>query len=155
MSTPLIFMGRACLSSNKVSKEPESASTLLIAEQQVSRSKAAGRHCATDLILRNAIAARAGKLASQTEGDRNMAADTPHDLHSEFPEHAEALHDLKVSNAHFRTLSERHHDLNKAIHRIETGIDVASDERLEEMKKQRLALLDEIALMLNEHDTAH
>lgn len=72
----------------------------------------------------------------------------PHDLHSEFPADADTLHGLKLGNHHFLAVSERYHDLNKDVHRIESGIEVASDERLEDLKKQRLALLDEVAQMI-------
>lgn len=72
----------------------------------------------------------------------------PHELHEEFPDHAEAMRRLKTSNAHFGKLADRYHDLNRNIHRIETDIEPASDETLEVMKKQRLALKDEIAGML-------
>ena len=73
-----------------------------------------------------------------------------HDLHSEFPEHVETLHRLKVESRHFNTLADRYHDVNKDIHRIETGIEAASDERLEDMKKERLKLLDEVSVMVSQ-----
>lgn len=73
---------------------------------------------------------------------------TPHELHEEFPEHADRIHDLKVSNAHFGQLSGRYHEINRAVHRAEAEIEPTDDLHLEEMKKQRLALKDEIAGML-------
>jgi uncharacterized protein YdcH (DUF465 family) len=69
----------------------------------------------------------------------------PHDLASEFPNDAATLHALKLSDPHFRALADRHHDTNREIHRIETGGEAASDGRLEDLKKQRLAMLDEVA----------
>lgn len=72
----------------------------------------------------------------------------PHELHEEFPEHADALHTLKTDNAHFAKLSDEYHTINREIHRIETEVEAASDEALEDMKKQRLQLKDEIAAML-------
>jgi len=75
-------------------------------------------------------------------------SDHGHDLHAEFPEAREALVALKASNEHFRTLSERHHALAQDIFRIEAGLQAASDSRLEELKKQRLAILDEVAAMI-------
>ena len=77
-----------------------------------------------------------------------MSAHTPNELHDAFPEDAEALHRLKVTNAHFAKLAERHHAVNREIHRIEAEIEAASDERVEALKKERLHLLDEIAEML-------
>lgn len=84
-----------------------------------------------------------------------MSAHTPHELHDEFPHDAEALHRLKLSNAHFAKLAERHHQVNREIHRIATEIEAASDERLEVLKRERLHLLDEIAVMIEqEHGNA-
>ncbi len=71
-----------------------------------------------------------------------------HDLHAEFPNDGETLHDLKLSDRHFRTIADRYHDLNKEIHRIEAEVEAASDERSEELKKQRLLILDEVAAMI-------
>lgn len=71
-----------------------------------------------------------------------------HDLHSEFPNDGDILHQLKVSDRHFQTISGRYHDVNKEIHRIESEIEAASDERVEDLKKQRLLMLDEVAAMI-------
>ena len=69
---------------------------------------------------------------------------TPHELHDQFPEAKEAIHRLKMEDAHFSRLSDRYHDVNREIHRIEAEVEHSSDEYLEGLKKQRLALLDEI-----------
>lgn len=74
---------------------------------------------------------------------------TPHELHDEFPEDHAILHELKLSDGHFQTVSEQYHDTNRAIHRIESEIDHASDERLEDLKKQRLSLLDEVSQIIS------
>jgi uncharacterized protein YdcH (DUF465 family) len=73
----------------------------------------------------------------------------PHELPEAFPDQIEIMHDLRASNAHFARLAEDYHALNRDIHRAETNIEPTSDFRLEDMKKQRLALLDEIAGMVN------
>ncbi|MCA3254887.1 DUF465 domain-containing protein [Bradyrhizobium sp.] len=75
-------------------------------------------------------------------------SDHGHSLHAEFPDAQAALAELKTGNAHFRTLAERYHELAQEIFRIEAGLQASSDERLETLKKQRLAILDEIAAML-------
>lgn len=69
---------------------------------------------------------------------------TPHELHEEFPEAADRIHALKTSDLHFARLAEEYHRLNREIHRAETDIEPTSDAHLEEMKKQRLKLKDEI-----------
>lgn len=79
-----------------------------------------------------------------------MSAHTPHELADTFPEDAAALHRLKQEDAHYVRLARRHHEVNRAIHRIECEAEAASDERLEALKKERLHLLDEIALMLEQ-----
>ncbi|MGF1454419.1 MAG: YdcH family protein [Alphaproteobacteria bacterium] len=73
---------------------------------------------------------------------------TPHELAEEFPDQHDAIHTLKTENAHFAKLADQYHALNREIHRIESEVEAASDERLEDLKKQRLALKDEIAGML-------
>lgn len=79
-----------------------------------------------------------------------MSAHTPHELADAFPEDTAALHRLKQEDAHFVRLARRHHEVNRTIHRIECEAEVASDERLEALKKERLHLLDEIAVMLEQ-----
>ncbi|MCT4657263.1 MAG: DUF465 domain-containing protein [Cohaesibacter sp.] len=73
----------------------------------------------------------------------------PHELHDEFPEYEQKLHDLKMSNAHFAKLSDEYHDVNREIHRIEAEIEPTSDVYLEDQKKKRLMLLDEISTILH------
>lgn len=71
-----------------------------------------------------------------------------HALQEEFPEAAATLAHLKTNDAHFAKLSDKYHEINREIHRIETEVEPASDEALESLKKQRLALKDEIAGLL-------
>lgn len=79
-----------------------------------------------------------------------MSAHTPHELADAFPEDAAALHRLKLENPHFARLAELHHTVNREIHRIECGAEAAGDARLEGLKRERLHLLDEIAVMLEQ-----
>ena len=67
-----------------------------------------------------------------------------HPLVHEFPEHREALHSLKLSDAHFARLTEEYETVDKEIVRIEDDIQAASDVTLETLKKQRLQLKDQI-----------
>lgn len=71
-----------------------------------------------------------------------------HELHTEFPNDGDILHQLKVSDQHFRRISSRYHDTNREIHRIESEVESASDERSENLKKQRLLMLDEVAALI-------
>ena len=73
---------------------------------------------------------------------------TPHELAEEFPEHVDKIHELKVSNAHFQKLFDEYHEINRAVHRAETDIEPTDDFHLEDMRKKRLHLKDEIYGML-------
>ncbi len=73
-----------------------------------------------------------------------------HDLLHEFPEHRDAIHELKLSDAHFARLFDEYHDVDHEVHRIETGIENTSDDYLEERKKLRLYLKDELYRMIRE-----
>ncbi|POF32325.1 YdcH family protein [Roseibium marinum] len=72
----------------------------------------------------------------------------PHELHEEFPDAADTLHALKTNDAHFARLADEYHTVNREVHRIETDVEPASDEALEELKKKRLLLKDQIAALL-------
>jgi uncharacterized protein len=71
-----------------------------------------------------------------------------HDLVHELPEYREQIHQLKTGNAHFAKLFEHYHELDHEVRRIELGIDAVSDEYLENQKKHRLKLKDEMYEML-------
>ena len=74
---------------------------------------------------------------------------TPHELHEEFPEHTDRIHTLKGSDAHFARLAEEYHQINRAVHRAETNLEPVDQFTEETMRKQRLALKDEIYRMLS------
>jgi uncharacterized protein YdcH (DUF465 family) len=67
-----------------------------------------------------------------------------HDLHSEFPELNEKIHEFKISNTHFRKLFDEYHEINNDIHRIETGAEVTKDEVLTDLRIKRVHLKDEL-----------
>lgn len=75
---------------------------------------------------------------------------TPHELAEDFPEYVEKIHDLKLSNAHFSRLADEYHVLNRSIHRAETGTEPVSEFAETQMRKNRMALKDEIAAILAE-----
>lgn len=64
------------------------------------------------------------------------------------------IHRLKQDDAHFARLAEEYHTVNRSIHRIESEIEAASDERMELLKKQRLALADGIFAVMEKARTA-
>ncbi len=71
-----------------------------------------------------------------------------HELYDEFPEHKDRIHDLKLSDRHFLNLYHKYDDLTHEIYKFETGSEVTSDEYLEELKKKRLLLKDELYAMI-------
>lgn len=76
---------------------------------------------------------------------------TPHELHEEFPEHVEKMAQLRQSDSHFNKLSEKYHTLNRAIHRAEADVEPTSDDHMQQMRKERMALKDQIAVYLREN----
>ena len=75
-------------------------------------------------------------------------SNTPHDLYEDFPEKAEAIHALKAKDAHFARLVEDYHEVNRAVHRAETRVEVLSSEHETELRQKRMRLKDDIWRML-------
>ncbi|GAA6171195.1 YdcH family protein [Colwellia sp. KU-HH00111] len=75
-----------------------------------------------------------------------------HDLHHEFPEFDKEIHHLKMNDNHFARLFNDYHEVNQEVHRIEQGVENTSDEYIEQRKKQRLKLKDELFVMLKKVD---
>jgi uncharacterized protein YdcH (DUF465 family) len=75
---------------------------------------------------------------------------TPHELAAKFPHKKDQIHELKLSNEHFAHLADEYHTVNREIHRIEVEVEAASDARLEDLKKKRISLLDELSTFLND-----
>ena len=73
---------------------------------------------------------------------------TPHELFEEFPDRVEQIKELKLSNAHFSRLYDEYHEINRKVHVAETDIKPTSDAHLEELRKQRLLLKDQLFAML-------
>ena len=69
---------------------------------------------------------------------------TPHELAEEFPDHVEQMHALKLENGHFAKLFDEYHEINRAVHRAETDVEPTDDLHMAQMRKQRLAIKDEI-----------
>ena len=71
-----------------------------------------------------------------------------HSLINEFPEMRDRIHALKVSDNHFARLFGEYDEVDHAVHRIESGAEAAADDRLEQLKKKRLSLKDELYNLL-------
>ncbi len=71
-----------------------------------------------------------------------------HDLHHEFPEFNDRIHELKMNDAHFKRLFEEYDELAHEMTRIQQNIETPSDEFIESMKLKRLHLKDILYGML-------
>ena len=75
-----------------------------------------------------------------------------HDLIHEFPEHKDTIHELKMNDTHFRKLFDEYHDVEHEVHRIEEGVENTSDHYLEERKRARLHLKDELYAIIKQFE---
>jgi hypothetical protein len=76
-------------------------------------------------------------------------SNTPHTLQDEFPTQMDAIHALKVSNAHFARLLDEYDALNDKVHRAETNVEPIEQLAEVELRKKRAFVKDEIARMLS------
>lgn len=75
-------------------------------------------------------------------------------LAEEFAGHAETIHRLKTSDAHFRKLMEDNHDLWVRIQKMQSGQIPTDDKTITTLEKERLALLDKIAASIAKAEAA-
>lgn len=71
-----------------------------------------------------------------------------HPLIKEFPEFRSAIHDLKEADTHFARLFDEYHEVDKTVVRMEGDVEPAADHVIEDAKKRRLSLKDELYAML-------
>lgn len=71
-----------------------------------------------------------------------------HDLHHEFPDMQDAISGLKNANVHFSALFARYNRLTGKVENLEEHDMPVADFTLEDMKKQRVKLKDEIYYLL-------
>ncbi len=71
-----------------------------------------------------------------------------HDLVHEFPQLRDRIHELKISNNHFRRLFDEYHELTNDIENMEAEITAVTTQTEEEAKMRRVNLKDELYKML-------
>jgi uncharacterized protein len=71
-----------------------------------------------------------------------------HTLANEFPLYKEKIHDLKISNTHFRGIFDEYDTVENEIHQIESGATPTTDQVLNELRLKRVHLKDKIAEFL-------
>lgn len=67
-----------------------------------------------------------------------------HDLHHEFPEHKERIHELKTTDGHFGKLFTEYDLLDHKVRTLEEGGLLISDPEMEALKLDRVRLKDEL-----------
>lgn len=72
----------------------------------------------------------------------------PHELSEEFPADKYFIEQLTRTSYEFRRLATQYDEVNRHIHRIESEDEPTTDEVLENLKKERLKLKDDIAARL-------
>lgn len=77
-----------------------------------------------------------------------MQIEQHHDLHNEFPDMVDAIQALKTGNAHFARLFAVYHRLTGSVEDLEENDMPVADFTLEDMKKQRVRLKDELYHLL-------
>ena len=75
-------------------------------------------------------------------------SNTPHELAEEFPDKIDRIHELKMSDPHFRKLFDDYHEVNARIHRAETNVEPTDQFHEEELRKRRVHLKDQLWRML-------
>jgi len=71
-----------------------------------------------------------------------------HNLLNEFPDYQDKIHELKISNKHFRKLFDEYHEVEHEIHRIHNKNEVVIDEYAHKLKAKLLFLKDELFSLL-------
>ncbi|PHS41031.1 MAG: hypothetical protein COB07_03300 [Sulfurovum sp.] len=69
-------------------------------------------------------------------------------------EYKEEIHELKLSNAHFAKVFEKHNDLDQKIEDAEADRVILTDVELEVLKKEKLLLKDEAYKMILDYKKA-
>ena len=71
-----------------------------------------------------------------------------HDLIHEFPQLKARIHELKVSDVHFRDLFDEYHQLTRNIEKMEDEVTPVATRTEEDAKKRRVHLKDTLYRLL-------
>jgi uncharacterized protein YdcH (DUF465 family) len=70
-------------------------------------------------------------------------------------EYKDIISKLKIENAHFAKIFEKHNELDDLVAKAESGEIALDDLELEKLKKEKLALKDEAYAMILEYKKEH
>jgi uncharacterized protein len=71
-----------------------------------------------------------------------------HDLIHEFPQMRDRIHELKMSDGHFRKIFEEYHVLTRSTEKMENEVTPVATHVEEESKMRRIHLKDQLYRML-------
>lgn len=71
-----------------------------------------------------------------------------------FPEYRDLITKLKTEDARFERLFDKHNDMDQKIKNMEARIEPATDIEIDVLKKEKLALKDELYQILRKADAA-
>lgn len=69
-----------------------------------------------------------------------------------FPEYRELITRLKNEDAHFTRLFDEHNELDQRIKNLEARIELGTDLEIENLKKAKLSLKDQLYVILKDAD---
>ncbi len=75
-----------------------------------------------------------------------------HSLATDLPAFKEAIHNLKINDAHFARLMQEYETLDKKIVRIEQGLEHLPDLELDGLKMERVAMKDTLVSYIKENE---
>lgn len=73
-----------------------------------------------------------------------------HDLVHELPEFKDKIHELKANDPNFAKLFDQYNEVELEVRRIEEGFETPADDYIEERKKLRLSLKDQLFALLKD-----
>lgn len=69
-----------------------------------------------------------------------------------FPEYRDLITKLKTEDAHFERMFEKHNELDQKIKNMESHLESGTHEEIENLKKQKLHIKDELYQILRKAD---
>lgn len=71
-----------------------------------------------------------------------------------FPEYRELTNELKLTDSHFLEIWKKHDDIDQQVRNMENGIEPGTHIEIENLKKEKLVLKDELYAMLKKASNA-
>jgi uncharacterized protein YdcH (DUF465 family) len=72
-----------------------------------------------------------------------------------FPEYRDVISRLKLEDTHFARLFDKHNELDHKIKAIEANIELGTVTEVENLKKEKLRLKDELYLILKQAEDSN